>query len=89
MARATSNGRAPTPIFYNGEAVLTGKLAPLDWRLPTENDWNRLKEYIGENASALKKADTWSSDVYSATNETGFCIQPAGLLLERENKTAW
>ena len=74
--------------FYNGEAVLTGKLAPLDWRLPTENDWNRLKEYIGENASALKKADTWSSDVYSATNETGFCIQPAGLLLERENKTA-
>ncbi|RGM10719.1 hypothetical protein DXC34_14990 [Bacteroides stercoris] len=74
--------------FYNGEAVLTGKLAPLDWRLPTENDWNRLKEYIGENASALKKTDTWSSDVYSATNETGFCIQPAGLLLERENKTA-
>ena len=58
------------------------------WRLPTENDWNRLKEYIGENASALKKTDTWSSDVYSATNETGFCIQPAGLLLERENKTA-
>lgn len=73
--------------FYNGEAVLTGKLAPLDWRLPTENDWNRLKEYIGENASALKKTDTWSSDVYSATNETGFCSQPAGLLLERENKT--
>ena len=43
---------------------------------------------MGENASALKKTDTWSSDVYSATNETGFCIQPAGLLLERENKTA-
>ena len=75
--------------FYNGEAVLTGKLAPLDWRLPTENDWNRLKEYIGENASALKKADTWSSDVYSATNETGFCIQPAGLLLERETRRPW
>ena len=73
--------------FYNGEAVLTEKLAPLDWKLPAPNDWSRLKEYVGENASALKKADAWSSDVYSATNETGFGIQPRGLLLERENKT--
>lgn len=73
--------------FYNGEVVLTGKLTPLDWKLPTENDWNRLKEYIGENASVLKKAGAWSPDVNSATNETGFSIQPKGLLLERGNKT--
>ena len=73
--------------FYNGEVVLTGRLAPLDWKLPTENDWNRLKEYIGENASVLKKAGAWSPDVNSATNETGFSIQPKGLLLERGNKT--
>lgn len=41
--------------FYNGEAVLTGKLAPADWKIPTENDWNRLIEYIGGSASTLKK----------------------------------
>ena len=41
--------------FYNGEAVLTEKLAPLDWKLPSPNDWSRLKEYVGENASALKR----------------------------------
>lgn len=45
----------PGFLLYNGEAVLTGKLAPLDWRIPSDNDWNRLKEYIAGNASALKK----------------------------------
>lgn len=73
--------------LYNGEAVLTGKLAPMDWKLPTENDWNRLKEYVGEDASIVKKAGTWSSDVNLATNETGFGIQPQGLLLERNGQT--
>lgn len=36
----------------------------------------------------IEKGRYLELDVYSATNETGFCIQPAGLLLERENKTA-
>lgn len=77
----------PGFLLYNGEAVLTGKLAPLDWRIPSDNDWNRLKEYIAGNASALKKAGTWSSDTNPATNETGFGIAPKGLLLERDNAT--
>lgn len=47
----------PGFLLYNGEAVLTGKLAPLDWRIPSDNDWNRLKEYIAGNASALKKQE--------------------------------
>ena len=66
----------PGFLLYNGEAVLTGKLAPLDWRIPSDNDWNRLKEYIAGNASVLKKAGTWSSDTNPATNETGFGIAP-------------
>lgn len=77
----------PGFLLYNGEAVLTGKLAPLDWRIPSDNDWNRLKEYIAGNASVLKKAGTWSSDTNPATNETGFGIAPKGLLLERDNAT--
>ena len=70
--------------FYNGEAVLTGKLAPADWKIPTENDWNRLIEYIGGSASTLKKAESWSTDTYPATNESGFNSQPRGLILENE-----
>lgn len=73
--------------LYNGDAVLSGKLTPAAWRLPTENDWNRLTEYVGNNASVLKKTAAWSSDTYPATNETGFGVLPQGLLLEREGKT--
>lgn len=81
------NWDKPDLHLYNGEAVLTGNLAPQDWKLPAENDWNKLKEYIGENASALKKAEAWSSDTYQATNETGFSVLPKGMLLERKDKT--
>ncbi len=73
--------------FYNGEAVLTGNLAPLDWKLPTENDWDRLKEYIDENASALKKTAAWKSESAPATNETGFNSQPRGLVMEKGGET--
>lgn len=69
--------------LYNGEAVLTGKLAPQEWRLPTEDDWQALKTYVNEDASLLKKADTWNTPlggiVSPATNKTGFGIFPNGL----------
>lgn len=74
-------------LLYNGEAVLTGNLAPQDWVLPSEDDWNKLKAYVGENASVLKKAEAWNQDTYPATNETGFGVRPRGLLLERNNGT--
>lgn len=70
--------------LYNGEAVLTGKLAPQGWKLTTEDDWNKLKYYIGENASILKKNEAWNNDSYPATNETGLSILPNGFLLERD-----
>lgn len=69
--------------LYNGEAVLTGKLAPQEWRLPTEDDWQALKTYVNEDASLLKKADAWNTPlggiVSPATNKTGFGIFPNGL----------
>ena len=79
----TANGTR----LYSGEAILTGKVAPEEWKLPTKDDWNRLKNYVGENASALKKADMWDTTGNQATDETGFSSIPRGLLLERENKT--
>ena len=81
MAGATSNGgRLP---LHNGEI---GGLVGLV--ITNRNSADRLKEYH-EECFPLKRQISWSSDVYSATNKTGFCIQPAGLLLERENKTAF
>lgn len=70
-------------ILYNGEAVLTGKLAPEDWRVTTEADWDKLKAYVGGNASALKKADVWKTDSNPATDETGLSMPGSGLYLMR------
>lgn len=70
--------------LYNGEAILTGKLAPQGWKLTTEDDWSKLKSYVGEKASMLKKAEVWNANSYPATNETGLSILPNGFLLERD-----
>ena len=43
--------------FYNGEAILAGELAPEGWRLPTDEDWNQLKAYIGNDVSVLKTGE--------------------------------
>lgn len=33
--------------LYNGHAVATGKLAPIDWRIPTEDDWLAMEQKRG------------------------------------------
>lgn len=69
--------------FYNGEAVLTGKLNPKDWQIPTSTDWERLKTYVGGSAAMLKtgtwEAFTTGTEVKAATNETMFSILPTGV----------
>jgi uncharacterized protein (TIGR02145 family)/uncharacterized repeat protein (TIGR02543 family) len=35
--------------LYNGYAVATGKLAPEGWRVPTDNDWTTLQDYLIAN----------------------------------------
>lgn len=32
--------------LYNGYAVTTGKIAPEGWRVPTEDDWTTLQDYL-------------------------------------------
>lgn len=34
-------------ILYNGHAVATGKLAPIGWRIPTEDDWLAMEKARG------------------------------------------
>lgn len=77
--------------FYNGEALLAGKISPAGWRIPSLADWDRLEAYVGGNV-ALLKGGPWeplvgypvgrpSEDVQPATNETMLDIRASGMWL--------
>jgi uncharacterized protein (TIGR02145 family) len=57
-------------------------LAPEGFVVPSEADWERLKEYIGGvfNGGKLKSTGLtlWKKENKGATNETGFSVLPAG-----------
>lgn len=69
--------------FYTPNAVLTGKLLPVDWKVPTWEDWNLLKDYL-KSASLLKSGE-WraltSKDlvVTEVNNLSGFNALPVGM----------
>jgi|GEM_PF-864134 len=75
----------PYGALYNWKVVQTGKLAPLDWRVPTDDDWNILFRYLGGNTdfnffagAKMKESGTahWSSPNEGATNESGWTGLP-------------
>ncbi|MDD3037502.1 fimbrillin family protein [Bacteroides sp.] len=71
--------------FYSPNAVLTNKLLPADWKIPTWNDWDLLKNYLGENrAGSLLKSGNWrlitgGTVLGEATNLSGFNALPVGM----------
>ncbi|MBQ8502451.1 MAG: fimbrillin family protein [Bacteroides sp.] len=74
--------------FYNGEALLGGELAPDGWRIPSENDWTLLDNYIGKDVSLIKYG-TWEylgkpeegeeATVADVNNRTMLSLQPTGI----------
>ena len=74
--------------FYNSEAVISGKLSPQGWNIPTETEWEQLKQYINNDASKLKSGP-WSSDESGdklpILNTTGFNGMPEGYILKSKN----
>lgn len=70
-------------IIYNWYAIFDPRgLAPEGWRIPTEEDWAVLIEYLGgqEVAGAKLKSTTgWENDT-NATNQSGFGALPGGFL---------
>jgi uncharacterized protein (TIGR02145 family) len=79
--------------LYNWYAVNTGKLAPVDWHVPTDAEWTTLTDYVTANldtflnvAKALAATTDWTT--YSTTgtigcnltlnNSTGFSAIPGG-----------
>jgi uncharacterized protein (TIGR02145 family) len=66
--------------FYNWFAVSDPRgLGPEGWHVPSEAEWDELKDYITMDAGPLKEAGTehWF-EPNNATNETGFTSLPSG-----------
>lgn len=68
--------------LYNWYAVNDPRgLAPEGWRIPDNEDWNILTEYLGGHLVAggkLKADELWEGINKGATNEAGFSVLPAG-----------
>jgi uncharacterized protein (TIGR02145 family) len=69
--------------LYNWYAVETGKLCPSGWHVPTDAEWNDLRDTLGGTSVAggkLKEVGTvhWDSPNTSATDEVGFTALPGG-----------
>ena len=69
--------------FYTPNAVLTGNLLPIDWKVPTWEDWNLLKDYL-KNASLLKSGEwralsSTDTTVEGVNNLSGFNALPVGM----------
>lgn len=75
--------------FYNGEAILTGKLVPEKWKIPNLNNWKTLQTYIDDNTSLLKAGEwlTINADdpIYPSTGESGLDIMPEGLFAKKND----
>lgn len=66
--------------FYNEALVIKGTLAPKGWRIPNNEEWEKLKAYVNNTAAALKGGSRWtaSTGISQANNKTGFNAQPIG-----------
>lgn len=69
--------------FYSGYVLLESNMAPIGWKIPDTEDWNRLKKYVNDEA-ALLKAGTWKpfktdAELQPANNRSGFNALPLGL----------
>lgn len=68
--------------LYNYYAITSGKLAPLDggWRIPTDDDWDKLTFFIGGSLNGGGKLKSKSGWKYNGngTDQYGFCALPGG-----------
>lgn len=72
--------------LYNWYAVGTGKLCPIGWHVPSDEEWSTLANFLGgESVAANKLKETdgthWYSPWYEpsvATDEYGFTALPGG-----------
>jgi uncharacterized protein (TIGR02145 family) len=72
--------------LYNYVAAIRKNICPINWHVPTNDDWKILSEYLVEDSAGckLKEAGTihWWPPNLCATNESGFTGLPGGLRTE-------
>lgn len=71
-------------LLYNGYSVITNKLCPTNWHVPSKQEWEELIEYCGGSNIAggkLKEInyDYWAQPNTGASNITGFIGVGGGL----------
>lgn len=76
--------------FYSMKTIYSQNLLPSGWQMPDWNDWDILKTYLNNDASALKSGD-WlpvkeGNTVYGANNLSGFNALPIGMAWRRYQK---
>jgi len=84
--------KAEYGAIYNFYSVLTGKICPVGWHIPSSAEWSTLTTYSGgENAAGIKLKESgnthWESASTGATNESGFTAIPGGQ--RQYNGTFW
>jgi uncharacterized protein (TIGR02145 family) len=70
--------------LYNGYSVITGKLCPSGWHIPAREEWQKLREFLGDTTSGgghLKDTGTlhWLTPNKDADNSSGFAARGAGI----------
>jgi uncharacterized protein (TIGR02145 family) len=71
-------------IHYSNLAIESGKVAIKGWRLPTQQDFIDLKNFLanqghaGKEATVLKSKIGWTASMGNGTDLYGFDVRPAG-----------
>lgn len=70
--------------LYNWYSVITGKICPQGWHVPSDSEWSQLTTNLGGESVAggkLKETGTnhWQSPNVGATDETGYAALPNGI----------
>lgn len=69
-------------LYDMNSIIETNKLCPIGWTLPSKDDWEILKKYLGrEEGYKMKETGTihWIHTDPYVTNESGFTALPGGL----------
>ncbi len=69
--------------LYNGYAVSSGKLCPAGWHIPSKQEWQQLRAFLGDSSKAggaLKESGTlhWLAPNKGASNSSGFTALGTG-----------
>ena len=70
--------------LYNYHSANSGKLCPDGWHVPSKDDWQTLREVLGDTTTGggmMKEEGTlhWKAPNTGAVNSNGFSALPAGI----------